>query len=118
MRAGDISGAKFLTLCSTPLSNSEMSLAVIGVEAPLARLATTLRAVGAVDEGCAWRPAWASSVLKRPAAVSRKTSVLQPNRSVLFPGAFAFVIDRMFLTVNQTLSFCLNWFSFQWSFSA
>src|SRR5216684_7443239 len=99
MRAGDISGAKFLTLCSTPLSNSDMSLAVIGVEAPLARLATTFRTVEAVDEGCAWRPAWASSVLKRLAAVSRKTSARQPNGSVLFPGAFAFGIGCMFLTV-------------------
>src|SRR6266851_6494640 len=116
MRAGDISGAKFLTLCSTPLSNSEMSLAVIGVEAPLARLATTLRTVDAVDEGCAWRPAWASNVLKRQAAVSRKTSALQPNRSVLFPGDFAFDIGRMFLTVSQTFSSCPKWFSFQWSF--
>src|SRR5437773_11035803 len=96
MRAGDISGAKFLTLCSTPLSNSEMSLAVIGFEAPLTRVATTFRTVEAVDEGCAWRPAWASSVLKRQAAVSKNTSALQPNRSVLFPDALAFGIGRMF----------------------
>src|SRR5437773_5364710 len=96
MRAGDISGAKVLMLCSTPLSNSEMSLAVIGFEAPLTRVATTLRMVEAVDEGCAWRPAWASSVLKRQAAVSRKTSALQPNCSVLFPCPFAFGIGRIF----------------------
>src|SRR5437667_11869228 len=78
MRAGDRSGAKFLIVCSTPLSKSEMSLEVIGVVAPLARVATTLRALEASDVGCARRPAWANSVAARDAAQSDKTRARHP----------------------------------------
>ncbi len=95
MRAGDISGAKFRMLCSTPLSNSEMSLDVIGVEAPLARVATTFRTVEASDVGCARRPAWARSEPKRQTVVSRKTKPLHQHRPVRFTGDFALSIGRI-----------------------
>src|SRR5258706_14605723 len=99
MRAGDMSGEKFLMLCSTPLSNSEMSLEVIGVDAPLARVATTFRTVEASEEGCARRPAWASNELRRQTAVSRKTSSLHQTRlgpmlTGLFTAAFGLRIGR------------------------
>src|SRR5437588_6820335 len=78
MRAGERSGAKFLIVCSTPLSKSEMSLEVIGAVAPLARVATTFRALEASDVGWARRPAWANSVAAKHAAQSEKTRARQP----------------------------------------
>src|SRR6266567_8413963 len=78
MRAGERSGAKFLIVCSTPLSKSEMSLEVIGAVAPLARVATTFRALEASVVGWARRPAWANSVPAKHAAHSEKTRARHP----------------------------------------
>src|SRR5438067_8112889 len=78
MRAGERSGAKFLIVCSTPLSKSEMSLEVIGAVAPLARDATTFRALEASVVGWARRPAWANNVAVKQAAQSEKIRARQP----------------------------------------
>ena len=79
---------------NVPLSYHEIMGDVIGVEAPLARVATTFRVVEASDVGCARRPAWASSELKRQTVVSRKTKPFH-QRPERFTGDFALGIGRI-----------------------
>src|ERR1700682_6537721 len=100
IRAGERSGAKFLIVCSTPLSNNEISLAVMGVAAPLARVATTFKTVDASEVGCERLPDWAGSVLNRQAAVRRKTADFHQTEvcPILFPGALALDFGRIFQT--------------------
>ena len=57
IRAAERSGAKFLIFCSTPLSNSETSFAVIGAGEPFARVATTFNTADVSEVGWARRPA-------------------------------------------------------------
>src|SRR5438876_8976986 len=126
MRAGERSGAKFLIVCSTPLSKSEMSLEVIEAVAPLARVAITLRALEASDVGWARRPAWASSVAARDAAQSDKTRARHPAsdrliftfRVLLFRLACIVVqapalVNPILSSLRRTLPACF----FRWSAS-
>src|SRR5712691_9677399 len=106
MRAGERSGAKFLTVCWTPLSKSEMSFVVIGVEAPLARTATTLSIVDASLEGWARRPACANNAPSKAAAVRTKTKARQPARAFLISGSAARLL--VFVLINLALAQVLS----------
>src|SRR5215831_2266617 len=68
--AGERSGAKFLMLCSTPLSKNEISFAVIGAAAPSVRTATTLTSDDELESGCERRPACANKLPASNTAVS------------------------------------------------
>src|SRR5207253_10498840 len=92
------SGAKFLIVCSTPLSNRATSFEVIGAVEPLAREATTFSTVEASDVGWARRPAWANSVLNRQAAVTPKTIARHQAEGfpAFFPGLMVLGVDCIF----------------------
>src|ERR1044072_2991509 len=86
MRAAERSGRKLLMLCSTPLSNNEMSFAVIGVADSLLRIATTFIMDEPSPVGCDRRPAWAQRApSKQPARMIRVPARTHANeRLVVF----------------------------------
>src|SRR5229473_4295596 len=75
-----------------------MSLTVIGVEAPFARTATTLRVVDASFVGCARRPACANSAPTKVATDSAKTKTRQPRRALLPRGSVACLLTLGLMT--------------------
>src|SRR6185295_5891054 len=86
MRAAERSGRKLLMLCSTPLSNSEMSLAVIGGADSLLRIATSFIMDEPSPVGCDRRPACAQRVpSKQPARMMNAPARIHANdRLVVF----------------------------------